>query len=341
VLANETDRNTESIVSARRAIAIKDSLGERRDKAYLGLLNTLAAALDGEGKLREAVQVYHRAIAAMDSSGRGGMLSRAIMRHDLALTLIKLGRIAEAERILHEVLEQSARSDQSGRINWQPVIHYAETALTQGRADSAAKYFRAIVDQAVRDSSLYWEGRGLFGLARAQIRLGQLTQARRAKVRLERIVELHPKVRGTDDQVPDGHTLDGSLYLAAGDAAAAKEEFLLALKANGYFEGKRKARLRPVVLLAAECDLVMGRAPEAVKWAREALAIALVDSLAERESAAVGAARLVEAKALLATGDSAGGRVAAERARVALRVGAGPAHELTQQAEALVMELEG
>ena len=48
--------------------------------------------------------------------------------------------LAEAERILHDVLVRVARSDTSGHLPPQPVIHYAHVALFDGHADSAAKY---------------------------------------------------------------------------------------------------------------------------------------------------------------------------------------------------------
>jgi tetratricopeptide (TPR) repeat protein len=339
-LAAETNRPEESIIAARYAIAIRDSLGRTRDMVYLGLLNTLAQSLDGAGRGREAVAQFQHAIAAMDSSARGGTLSRSIMRHNLAVTLVVLGETAEAEQVFLEVLERSARSDQTGRINWQPVIHYAEAALTQGHADSARKYFGMIVAQGVRDTSLYWEGRGLFGLARADVQLGRLVEARRAKARLEQIIAIHPKVLNTDDQVPDGQVLAGWLALAEGDTAAAKAAFLGALKANGYFEGKRKKRLRPVVLLAAESALSLGQIEEALRLAREARAIAALDSLTFSRSAAVGEARLIEAQALLAGGDSAAGRAAAAEALAALRFGAGPEHPRTRQAEKLVAAVQ-
>ena len=329
-------RSGEGITAARRGIAIKDSLGQTGDMAYVDLLSTLAGALYRAERPREAIAILKRAVAVMDSSGRGGLLAYTVLRHDLALALVNLGETAEAERILHEALQRAERSDRSGRISWQPVIHYAETALTQGHADSAAKYFAMIVAQGVRETSLFWEGRGLFGLARADVQLGRLAEARRAKVRLEQIITTFPRVRNTDDQVPDGQVLDAWLALARGDTAAAKADLLAALRTNGYFEGKRGKRLRPVVLLTAECAVALGQVQEALALAREARAIAAVDALADARSAAVGDARLVEARALLAGGDSVGARAALDRALPALRFGAGADHPRTRQAEALV-----
>jgi tetratricopeptide (TPR) repeat protein len=338
-LANEAGqrlgRSGEAVVAARRGLAIKDSLGQTTDLGYVHLLSALARARYRADRPREAIAIYQRAIAVMDSSGRGGLLAYTVLRHDLAISLLNLGEIAAAEPILHEVLQRAARSDRSGRIPWQPVIHYAETALTQGHADSAAKYFAMIVAHGVRDTSLFWEGRGLFGLARANVQLGRLAEARRAKARLEQIIAMHPRVRNTDDQVPDGRVLDGWLALARGDTAAAKAAFLAALRTNGYFEGKRTKLLRPVVLLVAECAIALGQPQEALALAREARAIAAVDSLADSRSAGIGEARLIEARALLAGGDSAAARTAAAGALVALRFGASAEHPRTRRAEAL------
>jgi serine/threonine-protein kinase len=338
-LSSEAGSSSEAIAVSRRGLAIKDRLGERRDMEYIALLNTLGMGLDHEGRPREAVATFQRAIAAMDSSGRGGMLARAILRHDLAVALAKLGETAEAEDTFHEALERAIRGDPTGGIYWQPAIHYAEAALTQDHADSALKYFSQIVTQATRDTSLYWEGRGLFGVGRAQARLGRVAEARRARVRLEQILREYPKVRATDDQVPDARTLDGWVALAQGDTAAASVAFTAALQANGFFEGQRRLRLRPVALLAAESALALGDVEEALDLAGEALAIAAIDSLSESRSAGVGEARLIQARALLAKGDSLGARTHVTRAVTALRFGAGPEHRRTREAEALAIRL--
>ena len=56
-LAGETGRDTAAIVAARRGIALKDSLGERRDGEYLTLLDALGSALGSSHRPREAVEV--------------------------------------------------------------------------------------------------------------------------------------------------------------------------------------------------------------------------------------------------------------------------------------------
>jgi hypothetical protein len=53
----------------------------------------------------------------------------------------------------------------------------------------------------------------------------------------------------------------------------------------------------------------------------------------------VGEARLAEARALLATGDSSAARTTLARSVVALRNGAGAVHPLTREAETLLASL--
>ena len=325
-----------SVVAIRRAIAIREGLGKTGDMFYLSLLDALGGALSAQGHFREAQPVFRQALTGMDSSGRGGMISRVIMEHNLALTSIKLGETAEAEALLHDVLLRASRTSPSGDTHTQPLIHYAETALFQGHPDSAGKYFGLLVAQAVRDSNIYWEGRGLFGLARAQVRLGATADARKSLARFRQIRNSYPHVQDTDDQVPDIQTLEGLLALAAGDTATGHDNFVQALRSNGYFDGRRKTRLRPVVILAAETALSLGRIDEALKFAREAREIAAVDSLADTRSAYVGQARLVEGRALLAERDTVRARTALEKALPALRSGAGEEHPLTRQADRLL-----
>jgi hypothetical protein len=137
----------------------------------------------------------------------------------------------------------------------------------------------------------------------------------------------------------DHQVLAGWIALARGDHDSAKRLFMTGLRSNGYYEGKARMLLEPVVFGLARCHLALGEPAEALKLAREARATASVDSLAEFRSARVGEARLIEARALLASGDSAGGRASIERAVVALATGAGMKHPLTGEARALAATL--
>jgi tRNA A-37 threonylcarbamoyl transferase component Bud32/tetratricopeptide (TPR) repeat protein len=337
-LMQDRGRDEACIAAAQRGMAVLTALGKTHDQRFLNLLVTMAGAVDSQGRPREAISIFRRVIDEMNRSGRGSLLRRSAVQDELASTLEKVGETAACEETLREVLARSDRSDGS-RINWGPVIHYAEAASTQGRAEVARAQFSRIVAQAVADANLYWEGRGLFGLARAQVALGQLAQARRSRTRLEEIIARYPHVRDTEDRVPDGQTIDGLVAMAEGDPGRAHDALLGALHTNGYFEGKRKRRLRPVVVLAGESALGAGKIDAALDLARQAYEIARVDAVAETHSAYVGEALLLQGRALLARGDERGARASLVRAVVASRNGAGPGHRQTQEAERLLSSL--
>ena len=341
-VAAETGHPDQAEVAARAALAIRKGLGDTLDGSYYDLFDELAHAQTEQGHPRAALATWERAIASMDSSGRGGVMDRVIMQHNAAIALVRLGETAEAERVFHDVLMRAAAADRQGRIDWQPLIHYAETALAQRHADSASKYFAMIVRRADAESNPYWQGRGRFGLARAQIALGQLAEARASAARFAKIARGFAQLKKTDDLVPDTTILAGLVLLASGHTAAAQASLLVALRSNGYSAGtlRTRMRLQPVVLLIGRTALDLGQPALALEYARAVLASAAIDSLTELRSAWVGQARLLEARALLATGDTVAARRAARAAARALTAGAGADHPVTLEAEAFLAPLK-
>ncbi len=338
-LAAETGRSGEAEAAARLAISIKDSLGESDDRVYVDLLQFLAAALDGQRRFREAVSVLDRANRSLEAAGEGQTTAALISRHNRALTLRELGLTAEAERELHRVLIAAAQSDSSGWIHWQPLIHYSEAALMQGLNDSAAVYFSRLVDQAVQDTNTYWEARGTFGLARAQIGLGRLDEARPTIERFRRAVA-DSRNKRTNDHIIDPRVLEGMLALERGDTVAAHALLMEVLRFYGFARGEWQTHLRSAALLAARSALGVGDPATALRIARQVGDTATVDSLAATTSFWVGEARLLEGRALLAQGDSTAALALLRRAVAALRAGAGPAHPRAVEAERLLAAVE-
>ena len=339
LLLSEASPDGDAVGVARQALAIKERQGETGDQAYSEMLTILADALLHRGQAREALATYRSVLTKVDSAGRSGTMAGIIAQHNTGLVLIELGELAEAERLLHSALVQAAAADGWDFVHFQPLIHYSETALVMGHADSAARYFDMVVVQARRDTNEYWEVRGLFGLARAQIQLGRLTEARRSLAEFRAARARIPKMNSTDDQVPDANTLEGLLACADGDNVTGHQFFMKVLQSNGYFEGKRKKRLRPVVILAAETALLTGNADSARMLAKDAHDIAALDSLTETRSSRVGEANLVVGRAMLASGDTTGARKVLQEALVALEFGAGPQYDRSRQAKALLQEL--
>jgi serine/threonine-protein kinase len=333
-LDNEAGPGGRALPAIRRAIAIRDSLGETRDMEYVGMFSTLAYSLDQTGRPREAVPVFARAAAILDSTGRGETMSHAIVQHDMALSFMELGETAIAERLLHETLLRLMRSDSAAQIPDQPLIHYAHAALFDWHLDSAAKYFDLLARQARARKNLYWEGRALFGLAQTQLGMGHIADARRSAERFHQI-ESGARIQSADDEITNGRALDAWLALASGDSATANRLIVGVLTVQGYFEGARRKAFHSSLILASETALAEGDAAGALGYARSARERATTDSLSARESALVGEARLYEGRAQLALGDTTNARASIELALHALHHALGAGHPLTIDAEKL------
>jgi serine/threonine-protein kinase len=339
-LDNEAGPGGRALPAIRRAIAIRDSLGETRDMGYVGMYATLAYSLDQDGRPRDALPIYARQVSILDSTGRGETISRAIVDHDMALSLLQLGETAAAERLLHEVLMRLTRSDSGGQLPAQPLIHYAHTALFESHLDSAAKYFAMLAEQSHKDDDDYWEGRALFGLTQAQLRLGRTADARRSAERFRQI-ERQKRINSVDDQITDARILDAWLALTDADSATANRLVLEVLRANRYFDGVRRTVFHSALVLAAETALQLGDAEGALRYARSAREKATIDSLSTRRSALVGEARLLEGRAQLALGDTSAARASIELAAEALRYGAGADHPRAIEAAKLLARATG
>ena len=333
-LENELGEWRQSDPDIRRAIAIRDSLGRTGDDFYAGLRSTLAYTLDREGRPRDAIEESKRALAVMDSSGRGTMVARTIMQHDMALVYVELGNNVEARRLLADVIHRMHQADSSGHLPVQALIHYARAALFGADLDSARKYFTVLADQAATEHNRYWEGRGLFGLAEAELAAGDLAAARRTMARF-RPLSTDPRLRSSDDEIVDYRMLEALVARATGDTALSLARVVAMLKDNGYFAGRRRQVMRPGLILAAE----MSPPDSALGYAHAALALATRDSLGATRSAYVGEARLAEARALLAAGDTVNARSSLTRAVTALTAGAGAGHPLTREARDLLAKL--
>jgi serine/threonine-protein kinase len=338
-LDNEAGDGAQGLPAMRRALFILDSLGEVGNLDYDGLLSTFAGSLDRRGHHRDADSVYLRSIFLMDSAGNGETMDRAIVEHDLAVSLAGLGETAEAERLLQDVLTRIARSDPTAHLPSQPLIHYAQTAYDNGKSDSAVKYFTILAAQATQEGNGYWQGRALFGLAQAQLQLGDVAAARKTTAQF-RSLGPNDKLTNTDDHIVDARILDARLALSSGDSATAYARTGDVLRDRGYFDGKRRTTFRAALMLASVAALGAHETESALALARDARATAMLDTLADSRSAYVGEARLAEGRALLARGDSVGARTTLERARVALSWGGGPEHPLTREAEAIVSAMQ-
>lgn len=265
-------------------------------------------------------------------------MQRNVFQHNLAVALFQIGEMSEAETLLGDAVRHFGEAGEAGRLAPWPLVHYGYVALYEAHLDSARKYLAILAKQGAAEHDVYWEGRGLFGLVQAEARLGRLADARRTAAQFRSISD-DPRLTDTDDQLIDYRLVEAWLAYAAGDPATAYAKVTEVMRANGFFDGKRRRLFHTSLMLGAESALAIGKPNEALVFVRGAGANAMRDSLSETQSAFLAEARLLEGRALLAAGDTAAARATVERSLAGLRSGAGVDHPRTGEAEALLRAL--
>ena len=321
------------VATARRAIALMEQQGDTSAGRFVGGLNILANSLENSHHRREALAVYQRLANLLDRTGRRETVSRNVISNNIGIALSNLGQLAEAEPVLKETADQFRRSNPNHEVHPAIIVNYARTLLGLNRLDSAEAYIRQLREQGARDGAANFEQTALFFQVRADVMRRRLDQA---ATHLEDFKRLMPRLsRPRPDDVLE---LEGTIAQGRGQYALAHEKLVAALGAS-YRDGKPGYGTRSLLVRTAETALELGKTAEALQYARTADSIAAEDSLARSHSGFVGEARLLEARALLATGDSAEARNQIGPAIVALKNGLGPTHPLALQAESLKLRL--
>jgi eukaryotic-like serine/threonine-protein kinase len=335
-IATADDRPDSAVALSRRAIALLDQQGDTAAIGFVNALNTLANALEHSSHRREALSVYQRIAGILDRNGRGETTFRSVISNDIGIALTDLGQLVEAAPVLRATVEQFGRSNPAGEVRPVILVAYARTLLGLQVADSAADWSSRLRSQAARDGNAVLEQTGLYFLVQADLLRGRLEEA---AAHLEDFKRLIPRLSRPKQE--DVLELEGRIAQARGDSRGANDKFVAALRASGYFDGKPTYGTRSLLLLAAGTALDLAKPVQALGYARASDSLAAEDSVAVLRSAYVGEARLLEACALLVTGDTVGARSAVGSAVTALTAGAGPRHPLTLQADSLRGRLAG
>jgi serine/threonine-protein kinase len=325
------DRADTAVILGRRALGLLDSLGDTTGMQYIGALNIVANALENAGRGREAIAAYEHINDVLERSGRLQSVTHNVIRNNIGIALSNLGEMRAAEPVLRRTVEEFERSDTTGFVHPAIVINYARTLLFLRKLDSAAVWYGHLASVAADQGQVEMQQTGHYGLALVEAMRGRLPQAARHAAETKRLGAVLEQPRLTDDLV-----LAGVIASAGGDAPAGLANLESALRRRGYDEGKRPYLARAELVFASEAALLVGNSAKAIEYARAARGIADVDSLTDTRSAYVGEASLLEARGLLAAGDTAGARDRAAQALTALTNGAGADDPRAVEARALL-----
>jgi serine/threonine-protein kinase len=328
----DRDQGDSAIATWQAAMALLESHHRTRAMSFVVVTGQLGIGLVLHGRPREGIAVLRRQQAANDSIGNKRTVGGVNSLNQLMFPLLMVGDIVAADSLTAQTLQQLDEAALAPRRLIGYVTNRASVSFLMARPDSAVRWYSRLTTLADQAGDRPLLRRALFGLGRAQAMLGQLPESRRT---LERLGQLRDSTATREEL-----NLEGWLSRLRGDAAGADRAFSAVLTGDGYFKGNMgNPSTRLDLVWDAEAAIALGDADRALRLAGDARTMAMVDSLTETQSAYVGEARLLEARALLVRGDSAGARTTLERALPALRTGFGPGHPETRQAEQLLAGL--
>ena len=294
----------------------------------------LADLLRSLNRVREGVALDESSRAGLISLGLENSLVAASVNNNLAQVLLERGERSRARTILRDVLEETRSADSTREVHPIVGFNYASQLFTAGQLDSALYWYTTVARSAAASKSLEVERRALIGVARTKAKLGDAAGAKRALARLLEIA--HQLKRPT---TRDSLFVSAGIALAERDTARAGRTFESVIREDGYFSGKQTAMSRAPLRELTRVALALRAPQQALEYARSLRAMALVDSLAEFQSADVGEADLLAAWAHAALGAADSALYYATAAVRPLSVGAGPDDPLTVQAKSMVDSL--
>jgi serine/threonine-protein kinase len=296
------------------------------DESYQrSLRTTLATALRGAGRTREALPYLRQLYAELDTSGLIDTELGAVGLSHITSALFELGEFSGVDSVVRGHL-RTLEERGSKTIDRELTFLRGLSFLRLGELDSADVW----LDRAVHDSAPDREtGAGVWGPpAMAQLRLeqGRLAEAKAIMATLP---------TGTHTRLSTAAWLRARLRWAERDTVGATRMLDSTLKELSAPGPRQPADMGLPLITLAGFHLAIGDVTGADSLLQAGIKASAVDSLTFFRSGIVGRGELVRARILRQRGDLAGSRAAAERARVALGVGYGSQRRFTLEAAAL------
>ena len=333
LLFQALEQSDSAAAYGRWTLALLDSAGRHGTLEYYVAQTELADVVRSQGRIREAIALDDSSRAGLAALGLDGSLLAAAVNNNLAQVLLERGERARGLAILREVLEETRRADSTGEAHPVVAFNYASQLMGAGQADSALYWYSTVVRNAQSGQNLETERRALIGVARASSKIGDLVRARAAFARVLDIARRQKRPAARDSLY-----IAASIALATRDTAEAVRLFDAVLREDGYYK-QPTLRSRAPLLELARIRLGRREPAQALELARVLHTLGMTDSIAQFQSADVGEADFLAARAFTALGSADSAAWYARAAVTALTVGAGNTNPLTVQARALADSL--
>jgi len=321
----------DGVVAARNIALLMEANGLQSDIKYNSVVSILEIMLSDSGHLRDALAWNQRATEALAHSGRDETMTMNGSRHNQASYLLSLGDVRAAYQTEKAVVEQIVAQQGIVGVPTSSALLLGATQVRIEETDAGLVWIDRAAARAEADGFRAGQIAALTYRARAELLLGKLDKVPAELEQAARMANEDPQMYAR--ALLAVHQLRANWLLERKDAAAALAEIDVLLAALEYPRQRGSDRLAAALITRAHAQSMLGRQPEALASAREALSVAESQALKADQSADVGAALMAIAESQRALGDT-GARASAARAVTALTNSLGPTHSETRMAAA-------
>ncbi|MEP7245607.1 MAG: serine/threonine-protein kinase [Gammaproteobacteria bacterium] len=314
----------------RQAIGIMERTGGTKGLDYTGALNFLSVLYGDVGNPKESLAWNLRTEQTFVDNGRGGTIGRYIVVENRAKAFLRAGEVRRAGDLFAGIINKLPAENGKSGPPPQSSIAYGRILARLDRTDEAISMLTQGAEGAAKGQLQSWEAIARLVLASMYSGLGRLDDAGR---QLDLSAAFwRANETGNERWLSLLTQEQARLAAASGHLTEGRRMLSDLLRRLGYPQTDSSQQLAPALLTSATLELEGGNAVQAELFAHDAVRLAERDALEPDQSADVGEALFVLARARLARGDAKSARAPLERAVRCLSNGLGAAHPLARQA---------
>jgi tetratricopeptide (TPR) repeat protein len=336
-LADARGERAAAVERIETALALQER-SDPTDRSYRALLTHAQVLYLYAGRPKDAYAAVEKTLAVLSATDRDNGEALAGTIHNQSLALYQMGEIRTALEREREAIAITTGNDESRPLASPMAQVMAKLNARMNSAAEAEVWAKRAASDARTGGNVAAQILALATLAEANVRADHINQA-------EVAAESAAHLLGTDNDSRELAAVQRARALVAlgrGDLPSAQTAVGALLDAIGYpdesrFRISQSADLQ--LILAARVALEGARPSDAVRLASAALTLARDVARDPHQSATVGEAQMLLARALAATGDVQNARSVIRGAASALSAGLAPDHPLAIEAATLASRL--
>jgi eukaryotic-like serine/threonine-protein kinase len=336
-LDSANGHSADAVARSQRALDLLESTGNGRHPMVSLARSSLAGFYGELDDALKAFEYMRLAGDAEDRSGRAGTVGKLIIMANEATSLHNFGEPRRSLELLDEVVRrlQARGASPANRVFF--TASYGNALSAMGRYDEALATLEQTIAAARASNNLFWQQYAQFYRGRTLLRAGRWPQARQALDEIEAAYRVDAvKNRVRLQAIALART---EWQLRTGDPATAQRTLHALLQEVGYPAAQTSWALRGALPLAAELALVQHQPARAETFALAAVNAATKAARDPAQSADVGRAMVLLARARQDAGNIGGAIQALQSAIPPLANGYGSEHAAVHEARTLLATL--